>query len=49
MTLNRKNNHTNGISVFKLVEIEVLHEILGLLWQKMKFQDGRRVPSCFDP
>ena len=49
MTFIRKNNHTNGISVFELVEIEVLHEILGLLWQKMKFQNGRWVPSCFDP
>ena len=40
MTLNRKNNHTNGISVFKLVKNEILHEILGLLWQNIKIQDG---------
>ena len=36
MTLNRKNNHTNGFSVFKLVKNEVLHEILGLFCQKLK-------------
>ena len=35
MTLNRKNNHTNGISVFKLVKNEVLHEIVGLLCQNI--------------
>ena len=44
MTLNRKNNHTNAISVFKLVENEVLHEILGLFCQKLKIQYGRRQP-----
>ena len=49
MTLNRKNNHTNGISVFKLVKNEVLHEIEGLLCQNIKFQDCLRQPSCFDP
>ena len=46
MTLNRKINHTNEIGVFKN---EVLHEILGLLCQNSKIQDGRRQPSCFDP
>ena len=49
MTLNRKINHTNEINVFKLVKNEVLHEILGLLCQNIKIQDGRRQPSCFDP
>ena len=49
MTLNRKNKHTNGISVFKLVKNEVLHEILRLLRQNIKIQDGRRQPSCFGP
>ena len=49
MILNRKNNHTNGISVSKLVKNEILHEILGLLRQKIKIQDGIRQPSCFDP
>ena len=44
MTLNCKNNHTNGISVFKLVKNEVLHEILGLFCQKVKIQYGRRQP-----
>ena len=49
MSLNHKNNHTNAISVFKLVKNEVLHEILRLLCQNIKIQDGRRQPSCFDP
>ena len=49
MTLKSKNNHTNGINVFKLVKNEVLHEILGLLCQNIKIQDGRRQPSCSDP
>ena len=44
MTLNRKNYHTNGISVFKLVKNEVLHEILGFFCQKLKIQYGRRQP-----
>ena len=44
MTLNRKNNHTNGISVLKLVENEVLHKILGIFCQKVKIQDGRQKP-----
>ena len=44
MTLNRKNNHTNGISVFKLVKNEVLHKIPGLFYQKLKIQYGRQQP-----
>ena len=44
MTLNRKNNHTDGISVFKLVKKEVLHEILGFFCQKLKIRYGRRQP-----
>ena len=44
MTLNRKNNQTNGISVFKLGENEVLHKILGILCQKLKIQDDQRKP-----
>ena len=46
MTLTLKNNHTSGI---KLVKNEVLHNILGLFCQELKFQEGRRQPSCFDP
>ena len=49
MTLNRENNQTNGINEFKLVENEVLPEILRLLCQNITIQDGRRQPSCFDP
>ncbi len=33
MTMNLKNNHTNEISVFKLVKNEVLHKIPGLFCQ----------------
>ena len=44
MTLNRKNNHANGISVLKFVKNEVLHKILEIFCQKLKFQDGRRKP-----
>ena len=44
MTLNRKNNHANGISVLKLDKNEVLHKILGIFCQKLKIQDGRRKP-----
>ena len=44
MTLNRKNNHANGISVFKLVKNEVSHTILGIFCQKLKIQDGQREP-----
>ena len=40
MTLKRKNNHSNEISVFKLGENKVLHKILGLLCQKIKIQYG---------
>ena len=49
MTLTLENNHTSGISAFKLVKNEVLHKILGLFCLELKFQDGRRQPSCFDP
>ena len=31
MTLKRKNNYSTEFSVFKLVENEILHNILGLL------------------
>ena len=41
MTLKRKNNHSTEFSVFKLVENEILHKILGLFCQKFKIQDGR--------
>ena len=41
MTLKRKNNHSTEFSVFKLVENELLHKILGLFCQKFKIQDGR--------
>ena len=44
MTLNRKNNHTNRISVLKLVKNEVLNKILGTFCEKLKIQDGRRKP-----
>ena len=40
MTLTLKNNHTSGISAFKLVKNEVLHNILGLFCQELKFQEG---------
>ena len=43
MTLNRKNNHANGISVLRLVKNEVLHKILRISCQKLKIQDGRRM------
>ena len=36
-----KNNHSTEFSVFKLVENEILHKILGLFCQKLKIQDGR--------
>ena len=38
MTLERKNNHSNEISVFKLGKNEVLHKILGLFCQKLKIK-----------
>ena len=41
MTLKRKNNHCTEFSVFKLVENEILHKILGLFCQKLEIQDGR--------
>ena len=42
MTLKRKNNHSNEVSVhIKLVKNEVLHTILGLSCEKLKIQDGR--------
>ena len=44
VTLKRKNNYSNVISVPKLVEKEVLHQILGLLYKKLKIQDDRRRP-----
>ena len=44
MTLNRKNKHANGISVFNLVKNEVLHTILGIFCQKLQIQNGRRKP-----
>ena len=44
MTLKRKNKHSNVISVPKLVKNEVLHQILRLLFKKLKIQDGRRRP-----
>ena len=42
-----KINHSNKISVFKLVKNEVLDNILGLFFQKLKIQDNQRQPSCF--
>ena len=44
MTLKRKNNHSNVISVPKLVKNEVLHQILRLIFEKLKIQDGRWRP-----
>ena len=44
LTLKRKNNHSTEFSVFKLVKNEVLHKILGIFFQKLKIQDGRRNP-----
>ena len=38
MTLKRKNNIFNVISVPKLVENEVLHYILGLLCRKLRIR-----------
>ena len=49
MTLNCQHNHTNGISAFKLVKNQVLHETIRLLCQNIKIQDGRRQPSWFLP
>ena len=40
VTLKRKNNHSNEFSVFKLVENEILHKILGLFCQKLNIEDG---------
>ena len=49
MTVNRKNNHSTEFSVFKLVEKETLHKILGPFCQKVKIQDGRDSNHlCFD-
>ena len=47
MTLNRENNHTNGISVLKLVKNEVLLKILGIFCQKIQIQDGRQKPCNY--
>ena len=47
MTLNRKNNHANGISVLKLVKNQVLHKILKKFCQKLKIQEGRRKPWIY--
>ena len=47
MTLNSKNNHANEISVRKLVKNEVLHKIVGILYQKLKIQDGRQKPWIY--
>ena len=47
MTLKRKNNHSTEFDVFKLVENEILHKILGLFCQKLKIQDGRRKPWVY--
>ena len=44
MTLKRKNNIFNVISVPKLVENEVLHYILGLLCRKLQIQVDQRRP-----
>ena len=44
MTFNHKNNHTNEIRVLKLGKNEVLHNIIGLICQKLKIQDGRWQP-----
>ena len=41
ISLKRKSNIFNVISVPKLVENEVLHYILGLLSQKLQIQLGR--------
>ena len=49
MTVNRKNNHSTEFSVFKLVEKEILHKILGPFCQKVKIQDGLDGNHlCFD-
>ena len=42
MTLKHKNSIFNVISTHKLVENEVLHYILGLLFRKLQIQVGRR-------
>ena len=44
MTMKRKNNIFNIISVPKLVENEVLYYILGLLYRKLQIQVGQRRP-----
>ena len=44
MTLKRKNNIFNVISIPKLVENEILHYILGLLCRKLQIQAGQRRP-----
>ena len=44
MTLKRKNNHFNVISVPNLVKNEVLRQILSTLFKKFKIQDSRRRP-----
>ena len=47
MTLNSENNHANEISAHKLVKNEVLHKIVGIFCQKLKFQYGRRKPQIY--
>ena len=44
MTLERKNNHFSVISVPKLVKNEAFCQIIRLILQKFKIQDGRRRP-----
>ena len=48
MTFNRKNNHFNVISVFKLIKNVELYEFLGLFCQKLTIQNGRRRPFWID-
>ena len=44
MTLKRKNDNFNVISVPKLVENDVLHYIIGLLCRKLQIQVDWRPP-----
>ena len=46
-TLDHKKNHSNEISVFKLVKNKLLHNILGLFLKKLKIQDNQRQLFCF--
>ena len=43
MTLKRENNHSTEFSVFKLVENEILHKILGLFCQPYQWDQCTQI------